>query len=143
MLRLAHAKADAIRAKLQAAAGVAVQPLDGLLVTCDQVAEEKEGCWLRGSCLMIALLCMLPETCSCSASLPASQVVLHEGQILEKPEDEAEASMCTMILALLHNNVASTATVSGCLPCCHLTGAALHCRVRACARFHSRVCSAD
>ena len=50
VLRLAHAKADAIRAKLQAAAGVAGQPLDGLLVTCDQVAEEKEGCWLRGSC---------------------------------------------------------------------------------------------
>lgn len=48
MLRLAHAKADAVRAKLQAAAGVAGQPLDGLLVTCDQVAEEKEGCWVRG-----------------------------------------------------------------------------------------------
>ncbi|PRW61253.1 septum formation MAF [Chlorella sorokiniana] len=54
VLRLAHAKADAIRAKLQAAADEAGQPLDGLLVTCDQV-------------------------------------VLHEGQILEKPEDEAEA----------------------------------------------------
>lgn len=37
VLRLAHAKADAIRAKLQATADQAGQPLDGLLVTCDQV----------------------------------------------------------------------------------------------------------
>ncbi|EFN52790.1 hypothetical protein CHLNCDRAFT_26436 [Chlorella variabilis] len=50
VLSLAHAKADAIRAKLQAAGNGD----EGLLVTCDQV-------------------------------------VLHEGQILEKPADEAQA----------------------------------------------------
>ncbi|KAL4423798.1 hypothetical protein ABPG75_001099 [Micractinium tetrahymenae] len=51
VLRLAHAKAAAIAAKLAAAEGA---PPSGLLITCDQV-------------------------------------VLHEGQILEKPEDEAQA----------------------------------------------------
>jgi predicted house-cleaning NTP pyrophosphatase (Maf/HAM1 superfamily) len=60
VLRLAHAKADAVLAKLAAAAAAAgggvaaAAPPAGLLLTCDQV-------------------------------------VVHEGRILEKPADEAEA----------------------------------------------------
>lgn len=101
-----------------------------------------ESC-LNRLVVSLTLLCMLPETCSWSALLPASQVVLHEGQILEKPEDEAEASICTMCLHCCVTTMRRLQRFLAACPAATLTGAALHCRVRACARLHGRICSAD
>lgn len=55
VLRLAHAKAEAIRDQL-AAAGAAGEQLDGLLVTCDQV-----GGWV----VFEAVACDAADACYC------------------------------------------------------------------------------
>ena len=116
VLQLAHAKAAAIAAKLRAAQGGSSgsngsgsSGTSGLLVTCDQVG----GHWVCHGAVQSLLCCccsllLFPAAAPCCCSLLPNwrllhalplQVVLHEGQILEKPEDEAQVGCrCCAVL---------------------------------------------